>query len=107
MSVSTPQWGAKTSLEPANLQEIISVEARTPGFIERVDQAICMLYHIRGLRGLVAELPTKSQAVATATLNKIEEAASEPLTEWWCRTRAERFPKYPFDLETDCDPLAP
>jgi hypothetical protein len=105
MSVSKQNRTVKSSLRPTNLSEINAVEAIAPGFIARVDKAICALYKLRALRQLIAELPPEQHSGAAHGLNYIEEIVCEPLIEWWCRTRAQRWPQYPeWFADLDCDP---
>jgi hypothetical protein len=92
MVLHDPNRSVKSLRDPANLDEVIGAEAQKRGFVRRVDIAICSLYQIRGYRKRVAGLPAKFQAGATALLDMMEELASEPLVEWWCRTRNERLP---------------
>jgi hypothetical protein len=93
MLLQNPNRCVKSTRDPANLDEVIAAEAQSRDFIRRVDTAICTLYQIRGYRKLVADLPRRMQAGATALLDMMEELASEPLIEWWCRTRNERLPQ--------------
>jgi hypothetical protein len=65
----------------------MAAEEQSPGFIKRVDAAICALYQLRCLRRSVSHLPTELQHLLHEALNKTEEQAAEGLTEWFCRVR--------------------
>jgi hypothetical protein len=71
------------------LGRVIAVEQEEPGFLARLDEAICTLDQIRRLRWAVCQLPADLQPQLHRALNGAEAIASVPLTEFWAHMRSD------------------